>query len=128
VSCLDPPIGDLDENSRGIPPTHFMYYVSASPSSHEFRTTIKSQIGPRGATLQQKQGEDTIYRHDNTVVSMLDLYFGDHRSCARFRRSARRNDARQLRYEQMCTFHMQYITVSISNDRSETGFELSAKK
>jgi hypothetical protein len=36
-----------------------MYYVSASPSSHEFRTTIKSQIGPRGATLQQKQGEDT---------------------------------------------------------------------
>jgi hypothetical protein len=62
--------------------THFMYYVSASPSSREFRTTIKSQIGPRGATLQQKQGEDTIFRHYNTVVSMLDLYFGDHRSRA----------------------------------------------
>jgi hypothetical protein len=32
-----------------------MYCFSASPSSHEFRTKIKSQIGPRGATLQQKQ-------------------------------------------------------------------------
>jgi hypothetical protein len=47
---------------------------------------------------------------------------------ARVRRSARRNDARQLRYVQICTLHMQYLTVSISNDRSETGFELSAKK
>jgi hypothetical protein len=46
---------------------------------------------------------------------------------ARVRRSARRNDARQLRYAQICAFHMQYLTVSISNDRSETGFELSAK-
>jgi hypothetical protein len=61
-----------------------MYYVSACPSSHEFRATIKSQIGPRGATLQPKQGEHTIFRHDNTVVSMLDLYFlGDYRSRAR---------------------------------------------
>jgi hypothetical protein len=103
-----------------------MYYVSACPSSHEFRTTIKSQIGPHGATLQPTQGEHTIFRHDNTVVSMLDLYFGDHRSRARFRHSARRNDARQLRYAQICTFNMQHLTVSISNDRSETGFELSA--
>jgi hypothetical protein len=76
--------------------THLLYYVSACPSSHEFRTTIKSQIGPRGATLQPKQGEHTIFRHDNMVVSMLDLYdFRDHRSRARFRRSARRNDATQ---------------------------------
>jgi hypothetical protein len=44
-----------------------MYYVSACPS-YEFRATLKSQIGPRGATLQPKQGEHTIFRHDNTVV------------------------------------------------------------
>jgi hypothetical protein len=109
--------------------THFIYYFSACPSSNEYRTTIKSQVGPRGgATLQPKQGEHTIFCHDNTGVSVLDLYFGDHRSRARFRRSARRNDARRLRYAQICTFHMQYLTVSISNDRSETGFEPCTKK
>jgi hypothetical protein len=35
--------------------THETYYFSASPSSHEFRATSQSQIGPRGATLQPKQ-------------------------------------------------------------------------
>jgi hypothetical protein len=64
--------------------THFMYYVSACPSSHEFRTTIKSQIGPRGATLQPKQGEHTIFRHGNIRLCQCSIwYFGDHRSRAR---------------------------------------------
>jgi hypothetical protein len=36
-----------------------------SPSSHEFRTKIESQIGPRDATLQPKQGRHAIFRDDN---------------------------------------------------------------
>jgi hypothetical protein len=47
--------------------THFMYYVSACPSSHEFSTQQSKvkldHVGPH--TLQPKQGEHTIFLDDN---------------------------------------------------------------
>jgi hypothetical protein len=40
VSCLDPPIGNLDENSRGIPPTLVIHYANVQKSE---TTSIFSQ-------------------------------------------------------------------------------------
>jgi hypothetical protein len=76
--------------------THFMYYVShvLLLTNSEQQSKVKlDHVGPHYS--QNKQGEHTIFRHGNTVVSMLDLSFCDHRSRERFRRSARRNDATQ---------------------------------
>jgi hypothetical protein len=104
--------------------THFMYYVSTCPSSHEFRATIKSQIGPH-----YSQNKVSIPSFVMIIrLCQYSICTSATSVRARVRRSARRNDARQLRYAQICTFYMQYLTVSISIDRSKTGFELSAKK
>jgi hypothetical protein len=57
---------------------------------------------------------------------MLHLYFGDHRSRARTtQRAAKRCST--VKNAQTCTLQMQYVTVSMSNDRSETGFELGGE-
>jgi hypothetical protein len=60
---------------------NYMYYFSASPPSHEFRTKIESQIGLVGPRYSQnKMSTPSFVTTMYVRQCQCSIYFGDHRS------------------------------------------------